>query len=129
MKKNKLSIIAGIATIFTFTFAGYESTQNAETVNAASKIKVSYTLNVNNKNAKTKTVKLPKNSTVMKGLKKLWKVKSTEGFITSIDGKSQDKEKNIYWTYTINGKFANKGAAEQKLANKDKIKFTLAKID
>ncbi|WP_374955781.1 DUF4430 domain-containing protein [Lactobacillus bombicola] len=51
------------------------------------------------------------------------------GFITAIDGKSQDTHKQIYWTYTINGKFANKGAAEQKVNNHDKVKFTLAKMN
>lgn len=129
MKKNKLSVLAGIATIFTFTIAGYGSAQNVQQVDAASKVRVTYTLKVNNKNYKTKSVKLPKHSTVMRGLKKLWKVKSTDGFITSIDGKSQNKAKKVYWTYTINGKFASKGAAEQKVANKDKVKFTLAKMD
>lgn len=129
MKKNKLSVIAGIATIFTFTLAGYEGTQNVQKVDASSKIRTTYTLKVNKKNYKKKTVKLPKNSTVMKGLKKLWSVKSTNGFITSIAGKRQNPAKKIYWTYTINGKFAQKGAAIQKLANKDKVVFTLAKMN
>lgn len=129
MKKSKLSVLTGIATIFTFTFAGYETTQNVQQVNASSKIKVTYTLKVHNKNYKKKTIKLPKNSTVMRGLKRCWKIKSDHGLITSIAGKSQNKRKKIYWTYTINGKFAQKGAAIQKLANKDKIKFTLAKVN
>ncbi|MBC6342016.1 DUF4430 domain-containing protein [Lactobacillus kimbladii] len=127
MKKSKLSVLTGIATIFTFTFAGYETTQNVQQVDASSKIKVTYTLKVHNKTYKKKTVKLPKHSTVMRGLRKCWKVKSTNGFITSIAGKSQKPSKKIYWTYRINGKFAQKGAAIQKLANKDKVKFTLAK--
>ncbi len=129
MKKNKLAVLTGLATIFTFTISGLESTQNVETVQAASKVRVTYTLNVNDKKYKQQSVKLPKHSTVMQGLKKLWRVKSTNGFITSIDGKSQDAGKKVYWTYTINDKFANKGAAQQKVANKDKVKFTLAKID
>ena len=57
-----------------------------------------------------------------------WKVKQTKGFITSIDGKSQNPKKKIYWTYTINGKWAKKGAAEQNVKNNDKVKFTLDKV-
>ena len=129
MKKSKLSVLTGIATIFTFTFAGYETTQNVQQVDASSKIKVTYTLKVHNKTYKKKTVKLPKHSTVMRGLRKCWKIKSDRGLITSIAGKSQNPSKKIYWTYKINGKFAQKGAAIQKLANKDKIKFTLAKVN
>lgn len=129
MKKNKLAVITGLVTIFTFTFAGYETTQTPTTVSAASKIHVTYTLKVNNKNYKKRTVKLAKHSTVMQGLRKLWHVKSTNGFITSIAGKSQNKAKHVYWTYTINGKFANKGATEQRVGNKDKVKFTLAKMN
>lgn len=75
MKKSKLSVLTGIATIFTFTFAGYETTQNVQQVDASSKIKVTYTLKVHNKTYKKKTVKLPKHSTVMRGLKKCWENK------------------------------------------------------
>ena len=129
MKRSKLSVLTGIATIFTFTFAGYETTQNVQQVDASIKIKVNYTLKVHNKTYKKKTIKLPKHSTVMRGLRKCWKIKSDHGLITSIAGKSQNPSKKIYWTYKINGKFAQKGAAIQKLANKDKVKFTLAKVN
>jgi len=80
MKKSKLSVLTGIATIFTFTFAGLETTQNVQQVDASSKIKVTYTLKVHNKTYKKKTVKLPKHSTVMRGLKKVLESKEYEWF-------------------------------------------------
>ncbi|RHW54142.1 DUF4430 domain-containing protein [Lactobacillus bombicola] len=128
MKRNKLAVLAGIATIFTFSLTGNQTSQEVM-AKPSNKITVAYTLNVNKKNIKNKKVKLSKHATVMAGLKKAWRVKSTNGFITAIDGKSQDTHKQIYWTYTINGKFANKGAAEQKVNNHDKVKFTLAKMN
>ena len=38
------------------------------------------------------------------------------------------KKKKIYWTYTLNGKWASKGVDLQSVANKDKVKFTLDKV-
>lgn len=62
---------------------------------------------------------MSKKAKVMTGLKKAWKVQENKGFITAIDGN---------WTYTINGKWATKGADKQAVANKDKVKFTLDKV-
>ena len=83
---------------------------------------------VGKKTVDSKTVKVPKKSKVITGLKKAWKVQETKGFITAIDGKKQNPKKKIYWTYTINGKWATKGVNQQKVANKDKVKFTLDKV-
>ena len=81
------------------------------------------------KTVSDKSVKIPKKKAkVITGLKKAWKVQETTGFITSIDGKKQNPKKKIYWTYTINGKWATKGADKQAVANKDKVKFTLDKV-
>lgn len=50
-----------------------------------------------------------------------WKVKQTKGFITSIDGKSQNPKKKIYWTYTINGKWAKKAQLSKTLKTMTKL--------
>lgn len=128
MKKTRLVAIANIATIFSFTLAGCQNNQSSPKPKVRNQVAVTYTLNENKKNIEKKVIKVPKKSTVMTGLKKAWKVSSHEGFITAIDGKKQNPKQKIYWTYTINGKYATKGATQQKVANNDKIKFTLAKM-
>ncbi|RMC52103.1 DUF4430 domain-containing protein [Lactobacillus sp. ESL0228] len=127
MRKNKLTIIAGMATIFTFLLTSEQNTQEVA-AKRTNNYTVTYTLNRSGKNLKKKSIKVAKKATVMTGLKKAWRVESTNGFVTAIDGKKQNPAKKIYWTYTINGKFANKGVTQQRVANHDKIKFTLAKI-
>ncbi len=89
-------------------------------------IKVTYTLKNNKKQISKKTITLKKNQTVMKGLKKGWKVDEKDGFITSIDGHKQNDKKKIYWTYTVNKKQVNVGANKKKLHNKDKVEFKLS---
>jgi hypothetical protein len=89
-------------------------------------IKVTYTLKNNKKQISKKTITLKKNQTVMKCLKKGWKVDEKDGFITSIDGHKQNDKKKIYWTYTVNKKQVNVGANKKKLHNKDKVEFKLS---
>ena len=127
MKKSKLPVIASVAAIFAFSLSGCENNQTKPKPKT-NNISVSYVLATKKDTEKKKTVKVPQKSTVMTGLKKAWKVDSNKGFITAIDGKKQNAKKKIYWTYTINGKYATKGANQQKVANKDKVKFTLAKM-
>ncbi|WEV43691.1 DUF4430 domain-containing protein [Lactobacillus sp. ESL0684] len=131
MKKQKLNIVTIIAMVFTFTFAG--TAQPTNVAAKSSKITVTYTLKKNNKKFAKKKVKLAKKgATVIKGLRKAWKVKGKTspglGFmVTGIKGKNQNTSKGIYWTYKLNGKFANKGVSSQKVHNKDRVVFNLAK--
>lgn len=99
----------------------------AQAKSSSNKIKVTYTLKKNKKQIAKKTVKLKKNQSVMKGLKKAWKVDEKSGFVSSIDGHKQNDKKKIYWTYTVNKKQVNVGANKKKLHNKDHVEFKLAK--
>ena len=51
-----------------------------------------------------------------------------DGFITSIDGMTQDEAANKYWLYDINGEMALKGAKEIKLQAGDEILFKLEEM-
>lgn len=61
-------------------------------------------------------------------LQKTFKVEEEKGFITEIEGRKQNQEKQKYWLFTIDGESATKGAAEIKLKSGQKIVFNLAKI-
>lgn len=131
MKNNhKFSLFFIIVAFLTLVLTGC-SNNNSSNAKSTTKnqISVSYTLKEGKKTVDTKTVKIPKKKAkVITGLKKAWKVQETKGFITAIDGKKQSPKKKIYWTYTLNGKWASKGVDLQSVANKDKIKFTLDKV-
>lgn len=126
--KRKLNLFFAIITFFTLALTACSNNNSATKKSATNQISVNYTLKENKKTIGTKTVKVPKKVKVITGLKKAWHVKETKGLITAIDDKAQNPKKKIYWTYTINNKFASKGANEQTVNNRDKIKFTLAKV-
>lgn len=131
MKNNRrFSLFLTIVAFLTLVLTGCSSNNSSNAKNTAkNQISVNYTLKEGKKTVDTKTVKIPKKKAkVITGLKKAWKVQETKGFVTAIDGKKQNPKKKIYWTYTINGKWASKGVDLQSVANKDKIKFTLDKV-
>lgn len=127
-KQNRFSLIFAIIAFFTLALTGVSNVNAAPKKANSNQISVNYTLKVGKKTVDSKKVKVPKKSKVITGLKKAWKVRETKGFVTAIDGKKQNPKKNIYWTYTINGKWATKGVDQQRVANKDKVKFTLDKV-
>lgn len=126
---KKLAAIASTLLLFSFTLTACSQQHEAKTPT----IGVTYSLQESKKNVAKKQVKVKKNATILEGLKKAWPVKMGKGaknsdMVVSINGKKQNPKQSIYWTYTLNGKYANKGIEQQKLHNKDKVKFTLAKM-
>ena len=57
--------------------------------------------------------------TAMRSLDRVADVESDSGLVTAIEGVEQDADKNLFWLYYVNGKLADKGAAEVKLAAGD----------
>lgn len=121
VKKATLIFTVGFLTAGT----GIAATTN-ENVEAASRIRVTYTLKNNKKHIASKRIHVKRGTTVLGGLRKAWKVRSTNGFVTSIHGYSQNKSKKIFWTYTVNGKWAQ-AANRVKLHNHDHVVWTRSK--
>ncbi|AND79007.1 DUF4430 domain-containing protein [Streptococcus pantholopis] len=69
------------------------------------------------------TVTFEKGDTVMDVLQDNYEVEETDGFITAIDGITQDEEAGKYWMFTINDELAPKAADQIKVKNGDKIEF------
>ena len=121
---KKLKVFGSLVVMFLafFMLTGY--TNNDQKSNNGT-INVTYTLKQGKKTVATKKTTLKKNDKVITGLKKNWKVQGSKGFVTSINGMKENRKKNIYWTYTINGKHIYKLANQQTLKNNDKVQFTL----
>lgn len=75
------------------------------------------------KESKKKSVNIQKGDTVLDVLEEVYPVQENDGFITEIDGISQDKDKGIYWMFDVNGKLGEKAANQLKVENGDEIKF------
>jgi len=125
MKKRITVLLMALLMLVNVIAPATATTVDAKTNN----IKVTYVLKKNKKQIAKKTVTLKKNATVMDGTKKAWKVTQKGGFISAIDGKTQNNKKKIYWTFTVNGKQVNVSADKKKLKNKDKVTFTLSKYN
>lgn len=75
------------------------------------------------------TIELSNETNLLKLLKDSFDVVAhKDGFITSIEGKEQVPEDDVYWMYTINGEPANVGAAEYEVSDGDEINFDLQKV-
>ncbi|AKP66181.1 DUF4430 domain-containing protein [Companilactobacillus ginsenosidimutans] len=118
-----------LATLFAaiLMLIGIAAPATVQAKSSNNSIKVTYVLKKNKKQIAKKTVKLKKNQSVMKGLKKAWKVDEKGGFVSGIDGHKQNDKKSMYWTYTVNGKDVNVTANKKKLHDKDKVQFKLSK--
>ena len=57
--------------------------------------------------------------TAMRSLDRVADIESDSGLVTAIEGVEQDADKNLFWLYYVDGKLAEKGAAEVKLAAGD----------
>ncbi|AUI70850.1 DUF4430 domain-containing protein [Companilactobacillus alimentarius] len=125
MKKITAFLLSLLMLLGVFAPATATTVQAKSTKN----IKVTYILKKNKKQIAKKNIKLKKNSTVTKGLKKGWKVTEKGGFISAIDGHKQNNKKKVYWTFTVNGKQVNVSADKKKLHNKDKVVFRLSKYN
>ncbi len=62
---------------------------------------------------------VPYGETAMRSLDRVADIESDSGLVTAIEGVEQDADKNLFWLYYVNGKLAEKGAAEVKLAAGD----------
>ena len=102
------------------------TTEQSSAQSQATTKKVTITLQEEGKELSAKNVTYQPNQTLLELLKKQFSVKEDNGFVTAIEGHAQDKDKGLYWTFTINGKMAEKGANDIKLSPNDQIVFNLA---
>ena len=95
MSKRKINLFFAIITFFTLALTACSNNNSATKKSTTNQISVNYTLKEGKKTFDKKTVKVPKKAKVIAGLKKAWKVKETKGFITAIDGKTQNPKKRF----------------------------------
>lgn len=127
MLKKLVLFLVAISSLFVVSGCQAPSeTQQSSSQTQTITEKVTITLEKEGKEITKKTVDYDSDQTLLQLLKQQFTVEEDNGFITAIDHYTQDKDKNLYWTFTINGKMAEKGANEIRLADKDQVVFNLA---
>jgi Domain of unknown function (DUF4430) len=94
------------------------ATQAGATTQAAPQAEVMVTTDCGATVVKAKTP-VDAGQNAMRALDRVADVESDAGLVTAIEGVEQDEGKNRFWLYYVNGKLADKGAAEVELANGD----------
>ena len=131
MKKIlKLLLIAVLPLMLFAAGCSNQSNNESNKAESSSVSKQTATIKVVDK-TKSKTlgnkkVSFKKGETILAALKKNYKVTESKGFVSAIDGVQQDDKAGAYWTFTVNGKDATKGAGDIKLAPYDKVVFKLS---
>lgn len=110
--------------------ASESSSSESSSVEESKAATIQTTIKIENdgKEESSKTLEVEEGTSLMDVLKDNFEVEtSKEGFITAIDGTKQDDSKGYYWTFTLNGEWGEKGAADTILKDKDEVVFSYGK--
>lgn len=102
------------------------ASSSSTTASTTAAVKATVIIQEDGKESDKQEVALAKDTSLFDTMSENFDIKDDNGFITSIDGKEQDKAANKYWTFTINDEQVNVGAKDVTVADGDKIIFNLA---
>lgn len=88
---------------------------------------VTVTLSEDGEEISSKEVSFEEDDILLDVMKENFEIEEDAGFITSIDGHSQNKDENKYWLFTVNGEMSPVGANEVELKDGDEVVFNLQK--
>lgn len=76
-----------------------------------------------------KEIQIEEGDKLLDVMKENFEIEENDGFITSIEGISQDVDQQKYWMYEVNGEMASVGAAELELNPDDHVTFDLSPME
>lgn len=127
MKKRFLSIL--LLLTVTLTFVGCKNNSNADsTTSSEYSLEATIELIEDGESFKKETLDFNEGEKLLDVMKRSLEVEEKDGFITSIDGHTQDEGSKKYWLYTVNGEMAEVGANQFELHDKDEVVFTLEEL-
>ncbi len=131
-EKMKKALLVAAALMSLSVFAGCQSETNKNTEQTSSEQIAQHsaqvTIKADGKETANQTVKFKDGDSLYEVMEQNFAIKADDGFITEIDGQKQDQQASKYWTFTINGEMATKGAKDIVLKNGDKVVFELAEM-
>lgn len=124
MKKH-LTLSVLILASLSLAACGQKTETTASSAPSSSEVvKQTITLTVETpEGKKEETLSFKTGETVMDVLKASHEVEETDGFITAIDGVTQDESKGLYWLFEVNGEMAPKAANQIELTANDTVRF------
>ena len=127
MKKRLLSILLLLAVAI--TFVGCKNNSSVDSTNSSEySLKATIELIEDGESFKKETLNFNEGEKLLDVMKRNLEVEEKDGFITSIDGHTQDEGSKKYWLYTVNGEMAEVGANQFELHDKDEVVFTLEEL-
>lgn len=126
MKKRLLSIALLLTVLL--TFVGCKNNSNTDSTSSEYKLQATIELIEDGESFKKETLSFNEGEKLLDVMKRNLEVSEKDGFITSIEGHSQDEKTNKYWLYTVKGKMAEVGANQFELHDKDEVVFTLEEL-
>ena len=127
--KNKLLFMFLIFSLSVF-FVGCNKTDKDIVTDSTTKdFSISIVVKDHDEEIFNKEIEVVSGKILLSILNENLKIEEENGFITSIEGRSQNPEENIYWLYFINGEFAEVGANVYEVKENDKIEFNLNTIE
>lgn len=126
MKKRLLSIALLLTVVL--TFVGCKNNSNTDSTSSEYKLQATIELIEDGESFKKETLSFNEGEKLLDVIKRNLEVEEKDGFITSIDGHTQDEDSNKYWLYTVNGEMAEVGANQFELHEKDEVVFTLEEL-
>lgn len=125
---KKYATLLAILFVFTFGMIGCSNDSSSKATKSnqskVEKVTIEITTDSGKKVIAKKEVGINKEN-LYNLMKNNFKIKDDKGFITDIEGVSQNKEKNLYWVFEINGKQISKGAQDVIPKKGDKIVWKL----
>lgn len=119
-----LFVLSGCQTNQTPSQTSSQASTEATSAVVASSVKI--VLTDGEDTIDSKSVAVQSGESLMDVLKEHFSVEEKDGFITSIEGHSQDESQNKYWTFTVNGEMGSKGADETIVEAGDQVDFALS---
>lgn len=127
MKKRFLNLLLLLVVAITFVGCKNNSATDSTTSNKYS-LEATIELIEDGESFKKETLNFNDGEKLLDVMKRNLEVEEKDGFITSIEGHSQDENSKKYWLYTVNGDMAEVGANQLELHDKDKVVFTLEEL-
>ena len=127
--KNKLLFIFLIFSLSVFFVGCNKTAKDIGTDSTTKDFSISIVVKDHDEEIFNKEIEVVSGKILLSILNENLKIEEENGFITSIEGRSQNPEENIYWLYFINGEFAEVGANVYEVKENDKIEFNLNTIE
>ncbi|GGM22627.1 hypothetical protein GCM10011351_05540 [Paraliobacillus quinghaiensis] len=130
--KKQIILLFTLLISLTILFGCAEPEPNDSTSESNSDDTVTITISKDNgaEVISTKSVGIEQDDVLLDVLRENFEVEVTSaGFVTSIEGISQDDDQQLYWLYEVNGESPNVGAGEYNLSPDDVVVFDLHGMD